>query len=202
MIRVLLTFILTGVFIPGFTQDFRKYYAVVFDANLPLVNKEFIDNISTRGARFIYRESINNKFSAGAEIGFATYNDHLPPQAYVNGNTTVFAELFTYVYNYTLTLSGEYYFTEEKWIKPFAGLGLGACYNRYAFFYNVFADEDRVWGALFRPNVGTLMRFGKNARLAARISVHFDYSTTKSTDFDYTSFVNLGADAGITWIIR
>ena len=202
MIRFFLTFIFLGILIPTNGQDFRKYYSVVFDMNMPLSNKDYIDNISTRGARFVYRESINNKFSVGGDLGFATYHDHLPPQTYTNGNTTVFAELFTYVYNYTLSISGEYYFTEEKWIKPFAGFGLGACYNRYAFFYNVFADEDRVWGALFRPNVGTLMRFGNRSRLAARISVHFDYSTTKSADFDYNSFTNLGADAGITLILR
>ena len=202
MIRLLLTIIFIGILVPGLSQDFKKYYALVFDANLPLSNKEFIDNYSTRGARFIYRENINNKFSVGGDIGFATYNDRLPPQTYTNGNTTVFAELFTYVYNYSLSLSGEYYLTEEKWIKPFAGLGIGACYNRYTFYYNVFADEDRVWGALVRPNVGTLLRFGNQSRLAARISIHFDYSTTKSADFDYKSFTNLGADAGLTLIIR
>ena len=202
MIRFFLPLIFIGNCIPGLSQDFKKYYAIVFDANMPLSNKDFVDNISKRGARFIYREHINSKFSVGGDLGFATYNDRLPPQTYTNGNTTVFAELFNYVYNYTLSLSGEYYFTEEKWIKPFAGLGIGMCYSRYTFYYNVFADQDRAWGGLVRPNVGTLLRFGKRSRLAARISIHFDYSTTKSADFDYNNFTNLGADAGLTLLFR
>lgn len=202
MIRFFLIFIFAGSFIPGISQDFKKYYAVVFDANKPLTNKEFINNPSTRGGRFIYRESINNRFSAGGEIGFATYNDHLPPQTYPSGSSTVFAELFTYAYNYSLTISGEYYFTEGMWIKPFVGFGLGAAYNRYTSFYNVFADSDGVWGALFRPNAGALMRFGKKSRWAGRVSTHFDYSTTKSPNFDYNSFINVGVDAGITLIVR
>jgi hypothetical protein len=182
-------------------QDFRKYYSIVFDANKPLSNKEYIDNISTRGAKFVYREFINERFTMGGELGFATYNDHLPPGVY-GSNPAVYAEVFSYVYNYTLTLSGEYYFVKNRWILPYAGLGLGVSYSRIDAYYNIFQDEEKKWGALIRPNAGVLMRFGKTSRWGASIGLHLDYSTIKSENFDYKNFSNLGLQAGLFVMIR
>ena len=202
MIRLFFIFLLVLIIFPLHSQDFKKYYAVVWDVNQPLSNKDFVNNTSTRGGRFIYRESINNRFSVGGDLGFATYHDHLPPQVYASGNGSIYAELFTYVYNYSLSISGEYYFTEAFWLKPFAGFGIGASFNRYSSFYNVYGDTDRVWGALFRPHAGALIRFGNKSRWAARVSAHYDWATTRSENFGYKNFSNLGADVGIVFMFK
>ncbi len=187
---------------PCSAQFFDKYYSVVFDVNKPLSNTEFIKNTSTRGAKFIYREFINEKFSVGGEFGLATYNDYVPPAVYTNGNTSIYTDFFGYAYNYSLTLSGEYYFITDKWIMPYAGFGFGAAYNRYTIFYNIYGDEDKKWGALFRPNVGTLMRFGKKTSWGATAGIHLDFSTAKSKDFDYKNFSNLGFQIGLVYMKR
>jgi hypothetical protein len=183
-------------------QTFDKYYALVVDVNKPLSNTEFVKQISMRGAKFIYRESIGEKFSAGAEIGFATYNDYLPPTVYTSGNKSIYTDLYTYVYNYTLAISGEYYFVTQSWIMPYAGLGLGVSYNRFTAYYNIFQDEDKAWGGLVRPHVGTLFKFGKRSAWGANLAIHLDYSTTKSEDWDYKNFSNVGLQAGLVYMMR
>ena len=202
MIRWLLFFFMGGLPMFGLGQEFKKYYAVVTDVNKPLSNTEFLKKTSTRGAKFIYREFINEKLAMGGEVGFVTYNDYIPPTVYTSGNTSIYTDLYSYVYHYSATLSGEYYFITNQWIMPYAGLGIGVAYNRLTAYYNIFQDEEKKWGALFRPNVGTLMRFGNKARWGATFGVHFDYSTIKSTDFDYKNFTNLGFQAGLMVIIR
>ncbi len=87
-------------------------------------------------------------------------------------------------------------------MSPFAGLGIGASYNRYIIYYNVFQDEETAWGVLVRPNTGVLIKVGKNGRWAGRLSVHFDYSTAKASDFDYKNFINVGLDAGLALLLQ
>jgi hypothetical protein len=184
------------------SQDFKKYYSVVWDLNTPLSNTSLIGNSTLRGGRLLYREVINNRFSVGADLGFATYHDHLEPAVYQNGSNSLYAELFPYAYNYSLTFSGEYYLVQQNNLSAFAGLGIGAAYNNYTIYYNVFQDVEKVWGVLIRPNAGTLIKLGKNGRWAARLSVHYDYSSAKASDFDYKNFTNVGLDAGLALVFQ
>jgi hypothetical protein len=183
-------------------QDFKKYYSLVWDFNAPISNRELISKSTLRSGRFIYRETINNRFSVGGDIGFATYHDHLPPDVYTSGNNSLYAEVFPFAYNYTFTFSGEYYYLDQDRLKAFAGIGIGASYNKFTAYYNVFSNEDKTWGALFRPNTGVLVRLGKKWRWAGRIAFHLDYATNKSTDFDYKNFINAGLDAGFALMLQ
>lgn len=182
----------------SFSQDFKKYFALTADINKPLSNVEFIKATSSRGAKFMYREKINEKFTAGLDLGFATYHDYLPPTAYdIPPATKIYTDVFGYVFNYTLTIAGEYYFVKDSWIMPFAGFGLGVSYSKLAQYYNIFGDEEKKVGGLFRPHLGTLMRFGKTSKFGAIFSTHLDYSTINSKTFEYKSFSNLGFQFGL-----
>ena len=199
--RPILVLLLSGLVSHTFGQDFRKYYSVVADVNKPLSNKAFIGNTSTRGAKFVYREFISDKFAVGGELGFATYHDYVPPTQYGN-NPTLYTDIYSYVYNYTLTLSGEYYFVTNSWIMPYAGLGIGLSYSKIDAYFNIFQDEEKKWGALLRPNIGTLMRFGNKSRWGASIGIHLDYATIKSENFDYKNFTNVGLQGGLFVMLR
>jgi hypothetical protein len=184
-------------------QYYSKYFAIAADFNKPIVNKEFINKISQRSIKLVYREFITDRFTVGGELGMATYNDYIAPYVYVNDNTSIYTDIYSYVYNYTIAISGEYFFTTEKIVMPYAGFGLGAAYNQFTMYYNVFQQQDNRWGAMARPHAGAIIRFGKKSNWGVMTDVHLDYATTKSEDTDYDNgFANIGLQVGLVYLKR
>ncbi len=195
-------FILSAVAWNSSAQSVTKYFGLVYDVNKPLSNKEFIDNISKRGAKLIYREYINEKFSVGGDLGFSHYQDYVPPMVYMDGNTSIYTDLYGYVSNYSLTVSGDYSFFTNKILQPYVGLGIGATYSKLQAFYNVYGEEEGKWAALLRINAGALLRFGKLSSWGALAGFHFGTSTLRSSNFEYKNFSDLGFQVGLVYMKR
>lgn len=199
-----LIFFLSAWHVQG--QYFSKYFGAALDINKPIVNTEFISATSTRGAKLIYREFIGDRFTVGGEATFATYKDYIEPALYTsssNENTSIYTDIYPYVYSYTLAFSGEYFFVSDKVIMPFAGFGLGAAYNQFTMYYNVYQQEDKKWGAMIRPHAGVIIRFSKESNVGLMAAVHMDYATTKSSDTDYNNgFATVGLQLGLVFLKR
>jgi hypothetical protein len=176
----------------------ESYFYANLDINSPMSNRDWISSTSGNGARIGYRKFINEKFSAGIDIGWASYRQYFPTESFVNGTTTTTTDYFNYVTNYTFAASGQYNFRiTPEWLIPYAGIGLGAANNRYIRYYNIYTDEDQSWGFLARPEAGVLVRFSKRRSIGAKAAIHYDFTTAKSDMFEYSSFTNLGVQVGI-----
>jgi Outer membrane protein beta-barrel domain len=176
----------------------ESYFYFNLDINTPLSNRDWISSTSGNGARVGYRKFITDKFSAGIDIGWASYNQYFPTESFVNGTTTTTTDYFNYVTNYTFAASGQYNFKiKPEWLIPYAGIGLGAANNQYTRYYNIYTDEDQSWGFLARPEAGVLIRFSQRRAIGGMVAVHYDFSTAKSETFNYTSFSNLGVQVGL-----
>jgi hypothetical protein len=185
-------------------QYFSKYFGAALDVNKPIVNTEFIGATSTRGMKIMYREFINDRLTVGGEATLATFKDYLAPAVYTsssNPNTSIYTDIYPFVYSYTLTFAGEYFFTTEKGVMPFAGFGLGAAHNQFTMYYNVYQQEDKRWGAIIRPHAGVIVRFGKESNWGLMAAAHLGYATTKSTDTDYNNgFATIGIQLGLVFL--
>src|SRR5690606_16209441 len=61
-----------------------------------------------------YRKMINDKFAAGFDYTWATYDKYYPTTSFVDGTRTITTDYFNYVYSYGLTLSGQYFLPVNK----------------------------------------------------------------------------------------
>ncbi len=179
---------------------FDKYYGFGPVLSLPLSNRSFIDKTSLKGARFFYREMLNENVSAGLDLGYAGFNDYTPPAVYTSPGSAVYTDLYNYVDHYTVAISGEYIFSPYKRVMPYAGVGLGASYTNIRLYYNIYNDAQTKWGALIRPYAGVMMRFGKRSSWGAFANVLMDYSTLRAPDYDYKGFSSLALQAGIVYL--
>lgn len=198
--KPLLIFVL--LFISGVAFAQEKYFYLNFDVNKPLSNTSWIGNTSTQGARGGYRVFLNPRFSAGVDIGWSVYNEYQPTETIQNGSSALTTDFFKYIYNYSLTASAQYYFPvgDEDRFFPYAGLGLGANYNDYVLYYNIYQDADHgVWGFLARPEAGILVKFGSRRSMGAMAAIHYDYSTNKSAKFEYKNFSSAGFQIGLVF---
>lgn len=184
----------------------ENYFYFNWDINVPLSNKDWLDQTSTSGGKLGYRVFVGDrKFSVGADFNWATYDQYEPTETFQNQGGAITTDYFKYVYNYGLTASGQYYFNvggEDRHFFPYAGLGLGANYNEYALYYNIYKDNYKQWGFLARPEAGVLVRFGVRRSLGIMAAVHYDYSTNKSAELNLDNFSSVGFQVGIMLMSR
>jgi hypothetical protein len=180
----------------------EKYFYINYDVNKPISNTSWISNTSSRGLRGGYRTFINERFSAGVDISWAVYDQYVPSETYVTGNTAITTDYFRYIYSYSAAASGQYNFLvgDGDKIFPYAGLGLGANNNQYVLYYNAYTKSERAWGFLARPEAGILVKFGSRRSVGAMAAVHYDYSTNQSKMFNYSGFSAVGFQIGLMFM--
>jgi hypothetical protein len=183
------------------SQAQENYFYINWNGNIPLSSTEFIDNTSGRGAKVGFRKFFGSdrRFSAGIDFNWAQYDEYKPRETFVNENGAITTDYFNYIYQYGLTISGQYYFPlgENERFFPYVGIGLGANRNEYNVYYNIYTDTDKVFGFLARPEAGILVALGERRRMGVMAAVHYDYSTNKSDVFEYDNFSSVGLQVGI-----
>jgi hypothetical protein len=178
----------------------RNYFYLNWDYNIPLSNTDWLESASSSGGKLGYRAFIGDgKFSAGLDLNWTTYDQYEPTETFPQPGGAITTDYFKYIYNYGAVASGQYYFPvgETKRFFPYAGLGLGANYNEYVIYYNIYQDAYKAWGFLARPEAGILVRFGTRRSLGIMAAVHYDYSTNSLDEFDYSNFSSVGFQLGI-----
>ncbi|HEX5171823.1 MAG TPA: outer membrane beta-barrel protein [Cyclobacteriaceae bacterium] len=181
-----------------FAQDFDRYFYVSWNYNTPLSDTNWIGNSSATGLKLGYRKIITDRISAGVDFTWSYYDQYEPPTTFVSESGAIHTDYFKYIYNYGITVNGQYFLPVNNTnILPFVGLGLGAAYNRYTLYYNIYTDDDTSWGFLARPEVGVLFTFSK--KVGAIVGAHYDYSTAKSDYFELSNFSNFGFNVGLVF---
>lgn len=198
-------FFLLVLFAAPWLADAQTNYAYLsWDNNYPLSNKDWLSSSSPHGGvagfRFFIRD---NQFSVGLDLNWTTFDQYEPTQTFPQDNGAITTDYYKYIYQYGGVVSGQFYHpTGSEIFFPYYGLGLGANYNRYTVYYNIYEDAESAWGFLIRPEAGVLVKFGKYRSLGAIAAVHYDYSTVRMPVYDYSGFSSLGWKVGIVIMSR
>jgi hypothetical protein len=189
----------------GNASSQSSFFYVNWDYNIPLSNTNWIDKGSAKGAKVGYRGMIGDgKFSAGVDFNWSSFNAYQPLIVIENPTGALSTDYFKYVYTYGATVSGQYYLKkkEDSPVSPYVGLGLGANYNEYIIYYNIYQDSDKKWGFLARPEAGVLVQFGRRRSVGAMAAVHYDFSTNQSDRYQYKNFSTVGFQIGLIFMNR
>ena len=198
---VLLLMVLIGVGIHSArAQYFDKYYGVGPAVSVPLSNRSYIDNVSTRAGRFFYRELINEHVAAGIDVSFAGYNDYIPPAVYQSQNQAIFTDFYNYTDHAGLALAGEYLFRPDKKLIPYVGLAGGASYTRLRLYYNIYSNKDTKWSGMIRPYGGAMVRFGTKTSWGAFAHASFEHALLNAPDYDYKGLSALAFQIGFVYL--
>jgi hypothetical protein len=183
---------------PG--RDFDHFFFLSWDNNSPLSNKDYVGDASSLGTKLGFRKRLNSidRFWAGADFGWAVYKQYYPYATYTSGTQSVSTDLYDYTYSYNLGASIDYLILPaEKMIVPYGGITIGAAYQKYAQYYNVYGADGSSWGLLIRPEAGVLIGFKENSSWRVKAAFHYDYSSNTSSDFGYKNFSSMGFQVGI-----
>jgi hypothetical protein len=199
---LLLAVILIG---PSFAQAQDNFAFLAWNYNIPLTNKKWLDTPSPHGGVFGYRYFVKEqKISVGLDLSWTTFDQYEPTQTFLQENGAITTDYFKYIYQYAGVVNGQYYFNigDSELVFPYAGLGLGASYNRFTLYYNIYEDTEKTWAFIARPEAGVLVKFGKYRSLGAIAAVHYDYSTAKNENYNYSSFSSAGFRLGVVLMSR
>jgi hypothetical protein len=185
---------------PKTGRDFDHFFFLSWDSNTPMSNKDFIGQSSSLGTKLGFRKRINedDKLWVGGDFGWTVYKQYIPTQTYPSGTQSTTTDLYNYAYNYSLSANLDYFFFPmEKILVPYAGLGIGVAYDKFAQYYNIYGTSGSSWGFLVRPEAGILIGFKENSPWRIKAAYHYDYASNTSTDFGYKNFINTGFQIGL-----
>ncbi len=178
-----------------------SYFFINWDVNTPLTNKEWIGNTSTRGAKIGFRKFVGTerKYALGVDVNWSYFQEYKPTETFQKPGGAITTDYFNDLFFIGITAHGQYYFPvgNREHVFPYAGIGLGANRNVFTVSYNIYQDEEIGWGLLARPEAGVLIRIGTRRKLGAMAAVHYDYSTAKSSSYEYNNFTSFGFQLGV-----
>ena len=196
--RILLLVLLLG----GVTaQAQESYFYFNWDVNKPLSNKEWLDNTSTRGAKLGFRKFVgqDRQIAVGADLNWSFFQEYKPTETFQKPGGAITTDYFNDLFVAAITAQGQYHFSvgDSEHIFPYVGIGLGASRNEYTVSYNVYKDMETSWGFIARPEAGILLRPGMFRKLGITAAVHYDYSTARSSAYNYSNFTTVGFQLGL-----
>src|SRR5258707_6306915 len=156
-------------------RDFDTFYFLSWDNNQPSSNTSFVSAASSLGSKLGFRKRLNDvdRLWAGADFGWAVYKEYFPYTTYTTGTRSLSTDLYDYVYSYNLGATLDYFiFPMERLVTPYGGLAIGAAYNKYTQYYNVYGSSRGSWGPLLRPDVEVLIRLKENASWRIKAAIH------------------------------
>ncbi len=157
---------------------------------------DYVGKTSSRGFNVGFTKFINERFGAGLSGSYSVLDDYVPRQTYEFPGGAITTDIFNYMYFYTLTANGQYYFKTEGLFVPYASLSAGAAFTEYTIFYNAYSDSDTKTSFNLRPELGALYRFQKYSTLGMKAAISYDYVTNKSEYFDLKNFSALSFQIG------
>ncbi|MFN3841316.1 MAG: hypothetical protein ACK4RF_11485 [Cyclobacteriaceae bacterium] len=158
---------------------------------------DYVSKTSSRGVRLGFTKFINEQFGAGIEGGFNVLDDYVPRQTYEYPGGAITTDIFNYMYNYTLTANGQYYFKKSGLFVPYAALHAGVIFTEYTLFYNAYSETENKTGAIVRPELGAMYRFQTYGALGLKAAIGYEYATNKSESYDIDNFSGLNVQIGI-----
>ena len=181
-------------------KHFAQHNLVGFNWEINFPNNgDYLTKASYSGAKLEYRHFLKKNLSIGIALDWATYEEYFPRQTFEkpDGNAAITTDFVAQAYQVPITGTVHYYFSEGKFLRPFAGLALGGQYLEQTLYYNVYATDDDNWGFVVRPEIGTIIKMSENFGFLA--GAHYSYSTNKTDILNRNSFSNFGFDIGVVF---
>jgi hypothetical protein len=178
-------------------QRLHNLYGLSWEVGLP--TGDFVSKPSWLGGKMEYRRFLNERFSVGATLGWNNFEEYVPRQTYENEDQTSAITTDNQRFVFSLPITGDvfYYFGTYGKFVPYAGIGLGGQYTAHKAYYNIYVTDDKGWGFVARPQIGTLINLGVTNPTKFMVAAGYNYSTNKSTVFRTDNFQNFWISLGI-----
>jgi opacity protein-like surface antigen len=177
-------------------QEFKNVLLGSWNIGLPM-NSDYLTKTSFAGFRVDYRRFIKPNLSVGFSTGWQSFEQYFDTQSYnsSDGNTTVTTDMYRIVYNVPFMVNAHYYFDAGKYVKPYAGFGIGCMYSEQTAYFNIYELDDNGMGFAIRPEIGALINISD--QFIGNVGFNYQFATNKSDFFNINSLSELDIQIGV-----
>lgn len=199
------------------SQGVRQYYTISWSIGFPLAgfnnagkpDYSYISKTSLAGGMLSGQAFLcQNRLGLGAAVGWNNFYQTVKRQTYTipDRGMAITAASYNYMSSVPIKAIVTYAFLPNAGIlQPYFTLGLGANYMTQHIMIQDIDIWDDNWGFMVSPEIGTYIRFGKNAMWGANVAVGYNYATNhfnlaehvKSNGINY-----LNLNIGLTLMIN
>ena len=100
----------------------RSYFYFAWDVNQPLTNTSWINQTSTRGAKFGFRKFIGEerRISIGVDLNWNYLQSYKRTETFYTDNGAITTDYFNDIFTIAAAVSGQYYFRTQKHAKLYS----------------------------------------------------------------------------------
>lgn len=161
--------------------------------------KTMFNDASLRGWSGAVLYGATDQLSVGLQAGFQDFYQKNDRAVFNEEGSDISAVITHSVQTIPILLKGQYRFTTEGRIQPFAGLGIGANLVQYRKFYGQFSENNTGFGFAAQPELGVSIPVGRG-NTALQVAGGYNFMPYKYGDADGLNSTYL--KAGITFPLR
>ncbi|MCU0415555.1 MAG: outer membrane beta-barrel protein [Cytophagaceae bacterium] len=191
-----------GVLSNGLAQElpFQSAFLVKYDVNIPLANRNFLDNTSFVGFEIEGKWKVASNITCGIGVNWSTYYQYQPRATYpVRDGLDITTDLYKYIYTLPITFNTQYHFTPGEQVIPYVGMGIGTCYANHKVLFNGYETSDHNWGIALRPEIGAAIFLGRESTTALHAAIRYSYLSNGNEELNYNNFQSLGFQLGLNF---
>ncbi|MEG0519467.1 MAG: hypothetical protein RR555_11500 [Bacteroidales bacterium] len=167
----------------SYGNDMKQVYSINYQMSIPLGgSKDFVSKASFEGININWAYFLTKKLAVGLDLTYNNYHEKIGQQIYrPNDFTAVNAAQYRYTQVFPIKAQVKYFFTPDRFIKAYAGLGIGALSAGEHIIIQDIDAWNNDWGFLLSPEIGVLIPFGRDAIWGANVTAGYNWSSNSST---------------------
>ena len=163
--------------------------------------KNVVDKTSLRGADVTILYGINDKFSAGLNIGFQDFYQKFPRSVYkLSDGSDISAVLTNSIQTLPILATAKYSFLPQARIQPYATAGVGGAIVLSKQYIGEYPNETNKFSFAAKPGAGVYIPFRKQGEVGVNLGVNYNYIAYKQDDISNLSYI--GFTIGIGFPMR
>lgn len=163
--------------------------------------KDVVDKTSLRGMDVNILYGINDKLSAGLNIGFQDFYQKFPRAVYkLADGSDISAVLTNSIQTIPLLATARYNFMPEARVQPYASAGAGGAIVLNRQYIGEYPNETNKFSFAAKPAVGVYIPFRKQGEVGINLAVNYNYIAYKQDDISNLSYI--GFTIGIGFPMR
>ncbi len=145
--------------------------------------KTMFNDPSYRGFSGAVMYGVTDQLSVGLQAGFQDYYQKNDRKVFAEEGSDISAVVTHSVQTMPLVFKGQYKFTTEGRLQPFAALGVGGNLVQYRKYYGQFSESDTKFGFAAQPEVGVHIPVGRG-NTGLHVAAGYNFMPYKYGDAD------------------
>lgn len=198
-IIILTSIICLCSFTTTYAQKGSSLFGLSWEVAVPSGNK-FLDKTSWAGGRIEYRHMVQKNLSLGIGMSWNSFDQYVGSRTYYSkdGASAVTTDMVRQIYTLPLTALVHYYpAMNNKKVKPFVGIGIGAQYSEQNVYFNIYQVSNNNWAFAMRPEIGANWMIA--SELGILTTIGYNWGGNKMDAIGSTHISQLTFNLGLGW---